>query len=87
MIQNHFKMKVKIQLKEPDKRKWYPVRSGNSLTTLKRWINWAEKKSPKQRFIIVDYYKKRMADKKYKEYWKVRYMGGHESKYMVYGTY
>ena len=79
-------MKIKVQLKEPDKRKWYPVRNGNSLTTLKKWINWAKKDS-NQKFVIVDYYTSRMKDKKYKEYWKARYMGGHESKYMVYATY
>ena len=79
-------MKIKVQIKIPDKRKWYPVRSGNSLTNLRKWINRAKKNS-KQKFVIVDYYTPRMKDKKYQEYWKARYMGGHESKYMVYGSY
>lgn len=82
---------MKVQLKEPKKwirlANYYPVREGNNLTELKKWIKWAKKNYPKQKFVIVDLYKKRMKDKKYKEYWKTRYMGGHESKYMVYGSY
>ncbi len=81
-------MKTKVQTKIPDRRKYYPVRAGNSLTELRRWIKWSKRSmNPKQRFVIVDYYTPRMKDKKLKEYWKARYMGGHESKYMVYGSY
>lgn len=72
---------------EPNKFKWYPVRAGNSLPELRKWIRWAKKNYKEQRFVIVDYYKKRMKDKKNREYWKMRYKGGMEDKYMVYGTY
>lgn len=80
---------VKIQLKIPNKNKYYPVRAGNSLSDLKKWITYAKRNYPKQKFIIVDYYKQRMKDKKNREYWKSRYNSplGLESKYMVYGTY
>ena len=80
-------MKIKVQLKEPDKRKYYSVRAGNNLTELKKWIKWAKRNYQTQKFVIVNKYKQRMKSKKYKEYWKTRYMEGQESKYMVYATY
>ena len=80
---------MKVQLKEPDRRKYYPVRSGDNLTDLRKWIKWAKRNYPKQKFVIVDYYTPRMKDKKNREYWKARYNSplGLETKYMVYGSH
>lgn len=69
-----------------NKRKYYPVRAGNSLSELKRWIKWAKEDHSGQRFIIEDIYSKRMKSKE-KAYWKMRYKIGMEDKYIVYGSY
>ena len=81
---------VKVQQKVPNPALYYPVRAGNSLTDLKKWMKWAKKNYPKQKLIIVDYYTPRMKDKRseIRKYWKYRYSNPNlESKYMVYGTY
>lgn len=69
------------------KYKYYPVRTGNSVTALRKWIGWAKKTSPKQKFVIQNLYAERMKDKKWKAYWKMRYKTGNEEKYLVYGSY
>jgi len=68
------------------KDNYYLVRTGNSLTDIKKWISWAKKTSPKQRFILVNNYALKMKTKD-KEYWKSRFNGGLEDKYYVYGSY
>ena len=80
---------MKITTRIPDRNKYYLVRTGNSLTDIKRWINWAKKTTPKQRFILVDNYtpKIKIKDATMKKYWKFRFGGGYENKYHVYGSY
>lgn len=83
-------MAMKIHLKAPDRHKYTSVRNGNDLTKIKRWMKWAKKNYPGQRFILVNNYKAKMLsakDKKTRDYWKVRFKGGHEDKYIVYGSY
>lgn len=78
---------IKISSKVPDYHKYYPVRAGNDLKSLKEWISWAKKNYPEQKLIIVDNYKIRIADKEHSDYWKFRFKAGHEDKYIVYGSY
>jgi len=80
----------KVVTKIPDKRKYYPVRTGNSLPQLRKWLKWAKKNTKGQRFIIVNEYKMSMRDAKtpeLKKYWEYRYGSKLESKYMIYGGY
>ena len=78
---------VKIQIKEPDKKKYYLVRTENTIAKINKWINFAKKEFPKQKLIIVNNYKRRMLDKKNKDYWIMRFKKGYENKYYVYGSY
>ena len=77
---------MKVTTTYPDSKKYYPVRAGNSLPELRKWINWAKKNYKGQKLIIVNEYKIRMKDKKYRDYWKMRYKLNLESKYIVYGS-
>lgn len=79
----------RVQLKKPDKSKWYLVRTAKTLKPLRKWLKWAKKTSKGQRFIIVDAYKssmKRAKTPELKEYFKYRFSGP-DDRYEVYGTY
>ena len=78
---------MKIQLKEPNSYKYYPVRTGE-LKKLKSWLKWAKKNNPsKQKFIIVNDFKRRMNNKQNREYWKMRYKIKAEDKYSIWTNY
>jgi len=77
-----------MQINEPDKHKYSPVRSGNDLTELNKWIMWAKKNHPEQKFILVNDYKRHIKDKEHREYWKMRHsMSSGKSKYTIFGSY
>jgi len=80
---------MKITTMIPDRNKYYLVRTGNSLTDIKRWINWTKKTYPKQKLILVDTYTPKMKNKdmNMRKYWKLRFGSGYEHKYYVYGSY
>jgi len=69
------------------KYKFYPVRGSNKLSDLKKWSIWAKKNYPEQKFLFVNEMQEKLKDKKYKNYWKMRYKSGLENKYAVYGSY
>lgn len=82
-------MARKITIKIPNKSKYYPVRTENSLSRINKWVKYARKEYPQQKLIIVNNFKIKMAtkDKETKKYWKLRFKGGYEPKYVVYGSY
>ena len=79
---------MKIHNKKPNLDKYYLVRTGNSLSKIKEWLNWAKKNNEsKQHFIIINNHKELLRrGKEHKDYWKFRIKGGHEDKYHVYAS-
>ena len=65
-----------------DKYKCYPVRGGNSLSSLRKWERWASKNYPSQKTIILDNLSN-MQDKLS----KMRRKSGLDNRYTIYGNY
>ena len=76
-----------LSILPPNSYKYYPVRTGE-LKNLKSWLKWAKKNNPsKQKFIIVNDFKRRMNNKQNREYWKMRYKIKAEDKYSIWTNY
>ena len=62
--------------------KYNPIRSGNSLLELKKWIKWSKSYYPKtkNRIIILDL----INQFKSNDYWMMKYKSGKEHRYIVY---
>jgi hypothetical protein len=77
--------------KRPDRDKYYPIRSANSLPKLKSWIRrYANVKFPTQKIIVVDELGLALRGEKDKnriKLAKMRVKAGYDSKYMAYGSY
>jgi len=66
----------------PDKRKYYLVRTENSIVKVRKWLKFATKKS-NQKFIVID----RINLFKSNSYWRMRHKDGYEDRYHIYATY
>lgn len=65
-----------------NKYKCYPVRGGNSLPKLRKWMNWARKNYPKQEMILIDNIEN-MKDRLS----KIRRKANLDYRYSIYGSY